>query len=223
MAHSETIMKEPSENLYIAQRFRSFLPVVVDLETGGFDTKSNPILEIAALTLRMNKIGELEQETCLLRCLKPFPGSRIDPAALAFNHIDPDDPKRLPMDEGDGIRDVLKTVRKAVRDTGCTRAILVGHNPSFDLGFLRAAIQRNRIKRDPFHPFSTFDTATLAGLAYGQTVLARAAEAAGMHWDEDRAHSALYDAERTATLFCTIVNRWHKLGGYAPPPPGIAA
>ena len=71
-------------------------------------------------------------------------------------------------------------------------------------------------KRQPFHPFSSFDTVSLAGLAYGQTVLARALQAAGLHWDEREAHSAIYDAERTAELFCLIVNRWKGLGGWVP-------
>ncbi|MHB1799788.1 MAG: ribonuclease T, partial [Vulcanimicrobiaceae bacterium] len=66
-------------------------------------------------------------------------------------------------------------------------------------------------KRSPFHPFSCFDTVSLAGLAYGQTVLARALQAAGIEWDAAQAHSAVYDAERTAELFCTIVNRWQSL------------
>jgi len=95
-----------------------------------------------------------------------------------------------------------------VREHGCTRAILVAHNPIFDLGFLNAAVERTGVKRNPFHPFSSFDTATLAGLAYGQTVLARAMQAAGLEWDPSKAHSAIYDAERTAALFCMIVNRW---------------
>ena len=75
---------------------------------------------------------------------------------------------------------------------------------------MNACVERNNIKRNPFHPFSTFDTATLAGLAYGQTVLSRAAIAAGLDWDEKEAHSARYDAEQTAILFCEIVNRWNE-------------
>jgi ribonuclease T len=102
-------------------------------------------------------------------------------------------------------------VRAAIKATGCARAVLVGHNAHFDLGFLNAAVQRTGHKRNPFHPFSCFDTATLGGLAYGQTVLSRAVQAAGFEWDADAAHSAVYDAERTAALFCTIVNRWHNL------------
>jgi ribonuclease T len=86
--------------------------------------------------------------------------------------------------------------------------VLVAHNAHVDLGFLNEAIARTGIKRSPFHPFSVLDTATLCGVAYGQTVLAQAALAGGMAWDSSRAHSAIYDAEMTADLFCQIVNRF---------------
>ena len=88
------------------------------------------------------------------------------------------------------------------------RAILVGHNAHFDLNFLNAAVARVEHKRNPFHPFSVFDTVSLGGVAYGQTVLGRAMQAAGLAWNGDEAHSAVYDAERTAELFCKIANAW---------------
>ena len=99
-------------------------------------------------------------------------------------------------------------MREAVKAAGCNRAILVGHNAAFDQGFLNAALERTGIKRNPFHPFSHFDTVSLAGLAFGQTVLARAVAAAGIEWNNDEAHSALYDTQKTADLFCTIINQW---------------
>jgi ribonuclease T len=34
-----------------------------------------------------------------------------------------------------------------------------------------------------------------------------------MEWDSEQAHSALYDAEQTALLFCSIVNQWDSLNG----------
>jgi ribonuclease T len=111
------------------------------------------------------------------------------------------------------VRSVFLPIRQALRATQCTRAVLVGHNPAFDLSFVHAAANRCGIKRNPFHAFSTFDTATLAGLAYGQTVLARAVEAAGLSWDATQAHSAVYDATITAQLFCGIVNRWDSMNG----------
>ena len=38
--------------------------------------------------------------------------------------------------------------------------------------------------------------------------VARAVQAAGLRWDENSAHSAAYDAEITADLFCDILNRF---------------
>ena len=196
----------------IAGRFRGFLPVVVDVETGGFDSTTDALLEIAVVRLGIDGEGRWGIEAVHSSHVEPFPGANVEPAALEFNGIVLDHPLRNAMPEREALRKVLTPVRQAVRDHGCTRAVLVGHNPAFDLSFLNAAVKRTAFKRNPFHPFSTFDTATLGGLAYGQTVLARAVQAAGIEWDSRDAHSAIYDAEKTAELFCTIVNRWDRRG-----------
>ena len=203
----------------IARRFRGFLPVVVDVETGGFHARKDALLEIAAVTLQMDAAGRLSRLATHACHVEPFEGANLDPQALAFTGIDPYHPFRMAKPEREALDMIFRAVRKLVMQTRCSRAILVGHNPSFDLGFLQAAVQRTGIKRNPFHMFSTFDTATLAGLAYGQTVLARATQAAGIGWDESLAHSAIYDAERTADLFCMIVNQWQALGGFQMPEP----
>jgi len=195
----------------MAQRFRGFLPVVVDVETAGFNAQTDALLEIAAVILRMDKHGVLHIEDSHQCHVQPFEGANLEEEALAFNGIDPYHPFRQALAEREALQAVFHPVREAVRRNGCSRAILVGHNAFFDLGFVNAAVERTKIKRNPFHPFSTFDTVSLAGLAFGQTVLARAAQAAGIPWDSESAHSALYDAERTAELFCTIVNRWQAL------------
>jgi ribonuclease T len=192
----------------IADRFRGFLPVVVDVETGGFNARTDALLEIAAVPIEMNAAGDLQLGTTSRFHVKPFHGARIDPASLAVNGIDPHHPLRPAMPEKEALTQLFRPIRQAVRDAECTRAILVGHNASFDLGFLNAAVERADIKRNPFHPFSSFDTATLGGVAFGQTVLARAVTAAGIGWDSSSAHSAIYDAERTAELFCIICNRF---------------
>jgi len=195
----------------IAQRFRGFLPVVVDVETAGFDAQRHALLEIAAVIIRMRPDGLLEPAQTLACHVLPFVGSEIDPRALAFNRIDPDHPFRDAVSEQDALNRVLTPIRRTVKSTGCNRAILVGHNAHFDLGFVKAAVERTGFKRNPFHAFSVFDTVTLGGLAFGQTVLAKASKAAGMQWLHSEAHSAIYDAEQTARLFCTIVNRWYEL------------
>jgi len=204
----------------IAGRFRGFLPVVVDVETGGFDPQRHALLEIAAVVIRMDGDGCLTPGPTLACHVLPFIGAEMDPRALAFNKIDPEHPFRDAVAEQDALNRILTPIRKAVSTSGCNRAILVGHNAHFDLGFVKAAVDRTNYKRNPFHAFSVFDTVSLAGLVYGQTVLAKAVRAAGLGWDDSAAHSAIYDAQRTAALFCTIVNRWRMLdlsSGYPSP------
>lgn len=200
-----------SEKPPLSRRFRGFLPIVVDIETAGFNPGEHAILEIAVVIPEMDERGRLHLGQTHSHHVKPFPGAKLDASALSFNGIDPYHPFRFAVDEKEALQQIFQPIRAAVKHNGCTRAILVGHNPAFDIGFLNAAIARTRVKRSPFHPFSTFDTATLGGLAYGQTVLAKAARAAGLPWDDSQAHSAIYDAEQTARLFCTIVNRWADL------------
>jgi ribonuclease T len=195
----------------ISDRFRGFLPVVVDLETGGFDCSRHALLEIAAVPIRMDAQGRVSPGPTITSHVDPFPGSEIDPKSLEVTGIDIGHPFRDAKPEKVALDLVFAAVRAEAKAAGCQRAILVGHNAHFDLGFLNAAIARTAHKRSPFHPFSVFDTVTLAGLAYGQTVLSRALVAAGLAWNGDEAHSAVYDAERTAELFCLIVNRWGPL------------
>jgi ribonuclease T len=195
----------------IAERFRGFLPVVVDVETGGFNPQTDALLELAVCIIEMDDDGWTHPGEVMMRHVEPFEGANIEAAALEFNGIRPDHPLRLAVEERRALQELFLPVRQTLRATGCKRAILVGHNAHFDLSFLNAAISRTGYKRNPFHPFSCFDTATMGGLAYGQTVLARAVQAAGLDWDKSQAHSAAYDTERTASLFCNIVNRWRHL------------
>lgn len=198
----------------IADRFRGFLPVVIDVETGGFDPERDALLEIAACIVRMDDFGRLFVAETIDVNVEPFDGAHIDPKSLEITGIQVDSPLRGALPEADALRRIFQPVRREVRATGCQRAILVGHNAFFDLSFLNAAIARVQYKRSPFHPFSCFDTATLAGLAYGQTVLSRSVQAAGLEWNESEAHSAIYDTEKTAALFCKIVNSWRILTGF---------
>jgi ribonuclease T len=195
----------------MADRFRGFLPVVVDVETGGFDAERDALLEIAAVTLAMDSDGYLHPQPAVSAHVEPFPGANLDPRALEVTGIDPDNPLRGALSERLALDHIFNEVRQVMRHQHCQRAVLVGHNASFDLSFLNAAVRRIGHKRNPFHPFSCFDTATLSGLAFGQTVLSKAVVASGRGFDAREAHSAVYDAERTAELFCGIVNRWRKL------------
>jgi len=206
-------MSQPAPKIRtpMAQRFRGFLPVVIDVETGGFNPNTDALLEIAGVVVRMEDNGMLSRSETWRYHVKPFEGANMEAASLAVNGIDPFHPLRPALTELDALTRLLGDIRRAVKEHGCNRAVLVGHNAYFDLNFLNAAVNRCAIKRNPFHPFSCFDTATLGGVAFGQTVLAKAAQAAGMSWDNEAAHSAAYDAEQTADLFCMICNRFRNM------------
>ena len=201
----------PGKTRTMAERFRGFLPVVVDVETGGFNCETDALLEIAAIIISMDENGKLVLGEARSTHVIPFEGANLDPKSLEVNRIDPYHPLRAARNESDALGHIFKPVREAVKNNECTRAVLVGHNAFFDLSFINAAVKRAGIKKNPFHPFSNFDTVSLAGLAYGQTVLARACAEAGIDWDNEEAHSAVYDTKQTAELFCMIVNRWEEL------------
>ncbi len=192
----------------MAERFRGYLPVVVDVETGGFDWNRHALLEIAAIPIELDGEGHFVPGEVACAHLEPAPGTEIDPKSLEVTGIVLDHPFRMAKPEREALDHVFAAVRAAIRRHDCQRAILVGHNAHFDLNFLNAAVARVQHKRNPFHPFSVFDTVSLAGVAYGQTVLARAVQAAGYTWNSEEAHSAVYDAERTAEVFCKIANAW---------------
>lgn len=192
----------------MASRFRGFLPVVIDVECGGFNPNTDALLEIAAVLIEIQGDGTVKPGEGWRYHVQPFEGAKIEAASLAVNGIDPYHPLRPAIPEKEVLTRLFKEIRRAMKDNDCTRAVLVGHNAYFDLNFLNAAAARTEIKRNPFHPFSSFDTATLAGVAYGQTVLGKALQAAGIEWDSAEAHSAAYDAQRTAELFCAICNRF---------------
>ncbi|UNM97100.1 ribonuclease T [Ignatzschineria rhizosphaerae] len=198
----------------ISMRFRGFLPVVIDVETGGVNPKTDALLEIAAVLVDMDESGKLSTTESVSAHVEPEKGLLLNPESMRINGIKVDNPFRFAISEKEALKKIFTVVRQVLKEKGCTRAILVGHNAHFDLGFLNAAIERTGIKNSPFHPFSVIDTVSLAGLAYGQTVLARSIMAAGIEWDHSKAHSALYDTEKTAELFCNIVNLWQEKIGF---------
>jgi ribonuclease T len=189
------------------ERFRGFLPVVVDVETAGVEPKTNALLEVCIVLVEMDEEGFLHRKESYFEHVLPFEGAVLDQKSLDFNQIDPFQPLRFAVDEKVALERLFKPIKAALKKNNCQRAVLVGHNAWFDLLFIKEAIARTNIK-SPFHAFTCFDTATLGGLMYGQTVLAKAAHAAGIHFDQKEAHSAIYDAEKTADLFCEMTNRW---------------
>jgi ribonuclease T len=211
--HYKTSMSTPE--IPLDKRFRGYLPVVVDIETAGFNAKKHALLEIAAVIVEFDANRDLIVTERYTTHVIPFKNAELDEAALRFNGIDPHHPFRMAVEELEALQLLFTPIQQAVKRNNCKRAILVGHNPAFDIAFLNAAIQRTKIKRSPFHPFSSFDTATLGGLVYQQTVLSKIVQSAGLDWEDEKAHSALYDADKTAELFCLIVNRWKQMEAFA--------
>lgn len=201
-------MNNNQQQKSIKHRFRGFLPVIIDVETAGFNAKKDALLELAAVTVDFNEAGLLAPNETWHYHIEPFKGANLCPKALAFTGIVPDHPFRFAITETQALTELFEHLAASLKASGCQRAILTGHNAAFDLGFLLAAIQRTGLTKSPFHSFSCFDTATLSALAFGQTVLAKSVRAAGIAFDPEKAHSALYDAEKTAELFCNIVNQW---------------
>lgn len=198
----------------MSRRFRGFFPVVIDVETGGFNAAGDALLEIAAVTLKFDDFGNLKLSNRWHFNVEPFEGANMEQSSLDFTGIDPYNPLRAAVSEKQALTEIFNGVRAEQKEAECQRSVMVAHNPGFDMSFVMAASNRIKAKRNPFHPFTTFDTATLAGIALGQTVLAKSCETAGIKFDNEKAHSALYDTEKTAELFCYIVNRWKKLGGW---------
>ena len=207
-------MSEQPESTRMKDRFRGYFPVVIDVETAGFDAQKNALLEIAAITFKFDAQGALVKDTEFHAQVAPFEGAVLEQAALDFNGIKPDCALRGAEDEKVVLNSLCKHVRKHQKLADCQRSVIVAHNASFDHGFVNAAIARQNIKRSPFHPFVSIDTTSLSALMLGQTVLIKACQAANISFDPKEAHSALYDTQRTAELFCYLVNKVRDLGAW---------
>ena len=195
----------------IKNRFAGYLPIVVDVETGGCNPNKDALLELAAVFVDMDDQGLLKTTDTYTTHIQVFEGGNLDPDALAVNQIDPYHPFRFAVPEKEALTELFSLINAALEKTACRRAVLVGHNATFDLSFIQAAAKRCGMSaHNPFHKFTCFDTATLGALAFGKTILAKALKEANINFDKNLAHSALYDAEKTAELFCLIVNQ-HRL------------
>ena len=196
--------------MLLNQRFRKYLPVVVDLETGGFDPINNAILEIAVTLIGQNDKYELVVLDTHRYHIDPYKDLIVEQESLDFTKIKLDHPLRKAVSEKEALNELFKIINKAKTEYSCSRAILVGHNAHFDLAFIKESIKRNNIKKSPFHPFSVLDTVSLGAIHTQQTVLARVCESLSIDYDSNEAHSAAYDAEITAKVFCKIINLFDK-------------
>ncbi|MDP6674445.1 MAG: exonuclease domain-containing protein, partial [Gammaproteobacteria bacterium] len=95
----------------IASRFRGFLPVVVDVETGGFNPSTDALLEIAAVMLRLDETGHLSRGETTRFHVMPFENANIETASLEVNRIDPHHPLRPAIPERDALQRVFRDVR----------------------------------------------------------------------------------------------------------------
>ncbi len=207
-------MSETAVPSSLASRFRGYFPVIVDIETAGFNPQTDAMLELAATTVTIDASGDLKPVKTYAYNIQPFAGANLEASSLAFTGIDPFDPERKAIDEKTALSELFKGLRAEQKAHDCQRCVLVAHNAAFDNGFMNAAIARAKNKRSPFHPFVTFDTTTLSGLTVGKTVLSEACELLQVEFEKDKAHSAAYDSLKTAELFCAIVNRYRALGGW---------
>ena len=192
----------------LKDRIRGYLPVVIDVETSGFNEQTDALLEICAIILGMDEEGSFFAKTTLHYHVEPFKGANIEASAIKFNGIDIDNPFRLAVPEKKALSEIFDHINEELEAEECSRAILGGHNAFFDLGFVKAATRRANLK-SPFHQFSTIDTVSLSALCCGETVLAKAISKMDIEWDNNEAHSALYDTQKTSELFCQIFNS-HK-------------
>lgn len=201
----------------IKDRFRKFLPVIVDVETAGFNEKTDALLEVSMMTVQMDDNGFLMPKEQFSANIRPFPNANIEQSNIDFLGIDPFDESRDLKDEREALIPMFKAIAKEVKANACTRAILVGHNGYFDLKFIQAACERINYKKCPFHPFSVLDTASLSALVLGHSVLIKACLAANIHFDESSAHGAVYDTQKECELFCKIYNRYTTFAGVPEP------
>ncbi len=83
----------------IGQRFVVFLPVVVDVETAGFNAQTDALLEIAAIPIIYNEEGQFVPGQAYHAHINPFEGANLDRRSLDFIGIDPSNPMRMAMAE----------------------------------------------------------------------------------------------------------------------------
>ena len=62
---------------HIANRFRGYLPIVIDVETGGFNPLTDALLEVAAVIIDPQEDGTLIRGDTIRHHIKPFEGANL--------------------------------------------------------------------------------------------------------------------------------------------------
>ena len=113
MSDNTTAINANAEKSLLSQRFRGYFPVVIDVETGGFNAQTDALLEIAATMLTLDEeTGQLSLDETIHFNVDPFEGANLEPAALEFTGIDPTNPLRGAVAEKKAITEIFKLVRK---------------------------------------------------------------------------------------------------------------
>ena len=92
---TETPDGKHSTSSIMSKRFRGYLPVVIDVECGGFNAATDALLEVAAVLLDFNANGQLVRESTHFYRVVPFAGANLEESALKFTGINPHHPLRI--------------------------------------------------------------------------------------------------------------------------------
>src|SRR5690606_1545008 len=99
----------------MAARFRGYLPVVVDVETGGFNCATDALLEIAATTIGMDEGGFLYPEHSQYFHAESVTRANIAQAALDFTRIRLDHTLRMAVSEEHALTEIFRSLLKSLK------------------------------------------------------------------------------------------------------------
>lgn len=103
----------------------------LDLETGGLDPRSDPILSVGMVPVRAGAIRLGEAFTSLVRA-----GEGIRPSSIPAHHLLPAEVRDAPL-----AREVLAQVDRRIRE-----GPLLVHQAAIDVAFLRRAYRREGLR-----------------------------------------------------------------------------
>ncbi|MBP7884520.1 MAG: ribonuclease T, partial [Acinetobacter sp.] len=118
----KSVTQAESKAPVIAQRFRGFLPVVVDVETAGFNAQTDALLEIACIPIVYDEQGQFIPGPSFHAHINPFEGANLDRRSLDFIGIDPFNPMRVAMaeDERGALKRIFKSLNEVRKAQHCT-------------------------------------------------------------------------------------------------------